>query len=236
MLSKTPIGLKFTLDDFYGAVKDLSAAGSHTSYQRANLAAPWFTIETRNRCYNHVADALDGTELEPHTARTSLIALQILEAAVATNKVEEGAVKHWADVAGQVASKLTENMYLSVKKGTDAAVTQLSLLEVLDWNLPRASPYYILAALRAEVKDPPKELEKKMDQALFLLCMTRAYCHLRTRALAASVVFDHYMATVYKYLEHKTVYRIPDVYHERTGLEAALLKELAKDDDDFSGE
>ena len=44
------------------------------------------------------------------------------------------------------------------------------------------------------------------------------------------------MQTVYKYLEHKSVYRIPDVYNERAALEEAFQKEMAKDDDDFSGE
>ncbi len=236
VITKAEAKRAFALDDFYGAVYALFAERPRTSYQDANLAAPWFTIETRNRCFNCIADALDGTELEPFTARISLVALQILEAAVATGNVKKDAVADWADVAAQVASKLTENMYLPVKKGAGDVVTQLSLLELLEWRLPRASPYYILAALRAEIKDPPKELEKKTDQALFLLCMTRAYCNLRARALAASVVLDHYMQTVYKYLEHKSVYRIPDVYNERAALEEAFQKEMAKDDDDFSGE
>lgn len=236
VITKPMAELDFALDDFYGAVYALFAEGPRTSYQEASLAAPWFTIKTRNKCYNLIADALDGTELEPFTTRISLVALQILEAAVATGKVGEHFVEEWADVAGQLASKLTENMYLPVKKGASEVATQLSLLELLEWRLPRASPYYILAALRAEIKTPPKDLEKKTEQALFLLCMTRAYCNLRARALAASVVFDHYMQTVYKYLEHTSVYRIPDVYKERATLEEAFQKELAKDDDDFSGE
>ena len=72
VITKSGAERAFALDDFYDAVYTLFAERPRTSYQARNAAAPWFTIKNRNTCFNCIADALDGTELEPFTARTRL--------------------------------------------------------------------------------------------------------------------------------------------------------------------
>lgn len=201
--------------DFHSAVAELRAEGP-TLFQQAIAACPWYDAELRFDLLCDVMDAAKQTEeLRPHAYRIACIGNRILEAALATGSVAETQVMEIARAAGTLASKLTENYYIPPKKYTDELKHELLLLEALGWQLPRASPFYILRVLCSEVVAPPENLQSNADRILGLFVCSGVYCRLKQPAVAAAVVLRFTLTDLnYDIPLYNSLYKVPDVYRE----------------------
>lgn len=203
------------LVDFYSVVAELRAEGP-TLFQQAIAACPWYDADLR---FDLLCDAMDAAkqteELRPHAGRIACIGNRILEAALATGSVAETQVVEIARAATTLASKLTENYYIPPKKHTDELKHELLLLEALGWQLPRASPFYILRVLCGEVVAPPDNLQSNADHVLGLFLSSSLYCRLKQPAVAAAVILRFTLSALnYNFSHYKSLYKVPDVYKE----------------------
>lgn len=201
--------------DFYSVVAELRAEGP-TLFQQAIAACPWYDADLR---FELLCDAMDAAkqteELRPHAGRVACVGNQILEAALATGSVAETQVLEIARAATALASKLTENYYIAPKNDADLLKHELLLLEALKWQLPRASPFYILRVLCSEVVAPPEHLQARADHVLGLFVLSSVYGRMKQPAVAAAVVLRYTLTDMdYNFPHYKSLYKVPDVYKE----------------------
>ena len=201
--------------DFYSVVAELRAEGP-TLFQEATAACPWYDADLRFELLCDAKDSAMRTEdLRPHAHRIACVGNQILEAALATGSVVETQVVEIARAATTLASKLTENYYIAPKKPIDLLKYELLILEALKWQLPRASPFYILRVLCSEVVAPPEHLQARADHVLGLFVLSSVYCRIKQPAVAAAVVLRYTLTDMdYNLPHYKSLYKVPDVYKE----------------------
>ena len=231
------------IDDFYQVVEKLSYYEA-LPFCIASQRAKKYTFKHRADFLDWAVDRLEKyVDVEEETNkkynvykdanRLALIMIQFMEDLLATEfaaHFHEGAdVTEYVDCALRITIKLTEQHYIPIPQGgwrkplKELQQMELDMLDCVAWTIPRFTPYDILDLLLCEVKDPLPMLKDRAKSRLFFLVRTAAYAQCRKRALAAFVVFEWTVRELF--LDHQSIYFVPDTYSERPALRKAVAKQ-----------
>ena len=231
------------IDDFYQVVDKLSYYEA-LPFCIAKQHAPSYTFDVRADFLDCVVERLEKyVDKDEETNkefkcykdanRLALITIQFFEDVLATEFAAhfyKGAdVTEYVDCAMRITVKLTEQNYIPIPQGgwrkplKELQQMELDMLDCVAWTIPRFTPYDILDLLLCEVKDPLPMLKDLAKSRLFFLVRTAAYAQCRKRALAAFVAFEWSVRELF--LDHQSIYFVPDTYSERPALRRAVAKQ-----------
>ena len=230
------------IDDFYQVVDKLSYYEA-LPFCVAKQRAPKYTFKNRADFLDWVVERLEtfvDTDEETNEQykcykdadRLALITIQFFEDVLATEfaaHCQEGDITEYVECAMRITTKLTEHQYIPFPRGKkwkpleELQQMELDMLDCVAWTIPRFTPYDILDLLLCEVKDPLPMMKDLAKSRLFFLVRTAAYAQCRKRALAAFVAFEWTVRELF--LDHQSIYFVPDTYSERPALRKAVAEQ-----------